>query len=464
MIYQPEYVNVVVPVPFYQNAVVYNVGQNAGQPVSLNSYDSGCQVFDQLPGSENSLLNAENSELRDKVAKLTAEVEELRKQLSEKYVSPNDSTSIVKSVEWFTGVTDFWTQLGASGVRGFPQTLGFPLDPLLLSRIDGALRTGADKCDFYKLFGNYFRDEGLDGALMHYVHTTTLVDFLRDFYTSRVEEAIQGGEYAGLVDMLISMHYNADHNGGLSPGDMLNAIQRKYNHDIMTSSYTSHVEEIMRPVDFRPRDHIYGKHLIDKNVLPMIHGLTHVDSRLTGLDVAKYHVGKACRMPECAVIEVVNSSGPKYYSPIKCDGEYMICERLPDEVYGRVSVILHHGGMIPLTVVRVVDGDSSDNDPNLITGPIGPTLTALMQDYSLTEARVYFSDGGLCVHARGFMNVIPGVKCCDGAFKVTNEHNRTRKVINDRRPRYVRSNNNFGEGSSRNVNAQYQFSNHGQRW
>lgn len=58
MMYQPEYMSVMVPV--YPATIVYE----APQSVSHNSYDSGYQVFDQLPGVENGILCAENDELR----------------------------------------------------------------------------------------------------------------------------------------------------------------------------------------------------------------------------------------------------------------------------------------------------------------------------------------------------------------------------------------------------------------
>lgn len=424
MIYSPEYTQYVVPV---YPTVICGIPQNV-TPVTS---DSGLQCFDTMPSTENELLRLENDELRAKLARLTGENEGLRTRLDDKYISTDchEGSKLIRSVEWFARVADFWTCLDVGKAQGLPHTLGFPLSPVLMARIDGALRLGRDGCDFSLLFGGFFRDKEQDEALMDYVLNTNLVGFLTDFYTERysiIEDVTVRNE---IVTMLVGMHLNAETNCNIKPGDMINAQQRRCNHDVSVCTDSIFIDEVIPPFNFDTKDdHIYDKNQISAEALTMIHGLSHLDMRLTGCDIAKYHVGKACRISECSILETVVNGESKYYSPIKCSGEYVICERLPNEVNGRVSVILRNCGMTPLTLVRVID-EKDDSDMYLITDSVGPSLTATMQNYSLCNARVYFNDSGLCVKASGFLNVVVGIDCCSGAFKVTNLNNRNHKQI-----------------------------------
>lgn len=427
MYFSVDYNQCLVPmVPVYVSDVC-GIPHNV-TPVSS---DSGLQVFDTMPGTENELLRMEVEELRVRNGRLMSEVEELRSKLSEKLVSVDciEGSNLIKSTGWFCNVADFWTN-NLSGMRqGLPHALPFPMIPALMARIDGALRVGREGCDFGLLFNNYFKEAALNEALMDYIYKTDLQRFLTDFYSMKcmsIEDPIARNE---MVLVLVGMHLHAESNCNINSGDMLNALERRCNHDVSVCTDSLFVNEII-PDDTIDcsNDHIYGKNQITTADLVMLHGLSHLDERLSGSDVAKYHVGKACRISECSIMETFVNGKSKYFSPIKCSGEYMICERLPNEVNGRVSVILRSCGMVPLTLVRVIDKPGA-NDMYLVTSRIGPAVTAMMQNYSLVSAEIYFNDDGLCVKVSGYLNIIIDIKCCDGAFKVTNNSNRQHKHI-----------------------------------
>lgn len=313
MMYSYDYNQYMIPV---YPTIICGIPQNV-TPVTS---DSGLQTFDTMPSTENELLRLENAELRTKNAKLTSEIEALRVRLDDKYVSVDckEGSKLIRSVEWFARVADFWTYLDTGKVQGLPHALDFPLSPVLMARIDGALRIGSDGCDFELLFRGFFKDQGHDEALINYVTNTNLEGFLSDFNNARyscIDDQVVRSE---VVTMLIGMHLNAETNCNINPGDMVNALQRRCNHDVSVCTESIFVDEIIPPVHYNAKDdHIYQKNKIDHESLALLHGLSHLDERLTGCEIAKYHVGKACRISECSIMETIVNGESKYYSPIK---------------------------------------------------------------------------------------------------------------------------------------------------
>ncbi|AGK29958.1 VP6 [Banna-like virus strain Balaton/2010/HUN] len=159
------------------------------------------------------------------------------------------------------------------------------------------------------------------------------------------------------------------------------------------------------------KDHIYGKHYLDRQTMALLHSLSHISDDIKGDGLALYHIGKATRFAECSIIYVNGTP----FKPFRVMNEYAIFPTLPCEYYGRVEAIVQLlGGMSPITLVRV----RSDISSGLVTGSISSVVSSLLSNYLLYSCRIDFGVNGIHINATGNSDHVnrTTLNCCGRAF------------------------------------------------
>lgn len=145
--------------------------------------------------------------------------------------------------------------------------------------------------------------------------------------------------------------------------------------------------------------------------------------------VARYHVGNSCRITESSILELPVGNETRYFKPLKCSGPYAIFERLPCENDYRVNRLLHHFGVIPVTLVRDIVEIEPIMEDHFISGPVGPSITCLMKTYALRQVEIVFGDKGLYIRPTGSKDFSKIDDCCRNAFALSNERTRCHKQL-----------------------------------
>lgn len=303
-------------------------------------------------------------------------------------------------------------------------------DPNLLARIDGLIRN-RDDIRFvprsYELLCGYFGKNQTGNVdfkrIMHYVHNTNYVDFLMDFYASKTK----GWSKDDFIRHAISMH--AGFNGSMKPSDIIDAFSNRYEFNSVGAVSHSVLLNDKKPIKCKS-DYIFGRHSIGYYELSILHLLSHLNPVIKGSDLAKYHVGNACRISECSLISVLGTT--KYYKPIKCSGEYVIMQRLPNEENNRVKCVIVQCGVTYVDFVRTLDFNNSEN----IVLDVSKSISCMLRSCALTSVSVGFSNDGLCVKAEGSrlrnLDLKTDFDCCKKAFVINGQNQRHHKRINNR--------------------------------
>lgn len=303
-------------------------------------------------------------------------------------------------------------------------------DPNLLARIDGLIRN-RDDIRFvprsYELLCGYFGKNKTGNVdfkrIMNYVHDTNYIDFLMDFYSSKTK----GWNNDDFIRHAISMH--AGFNGSMKPSDIIDAFSNRYEFNSVGAVSHGVLLNDKKPLKCNS-DYIFGRHSIGYYELSILHLLSHLNPAIKGSDLAKYHVGNACRISECSLISVLGTT--KYYKPIKCSGEYVIMQRLPNEENNRVKCIIVQCGVTYVDFVRTLDFNDSEN----IVLDVSKSVSCMLRSCALTSVNVGFSNDGLCIKAEGSrlrnLDLKMDFDCCKKAFILNGQKQRYHKHINNR--------------------------------
>nr|QWO79073.1 MAG: VP5 protein [Kadipiro virus] len=391
------------------------------EPVGLARFDVNLQAENFDLRDENNALRTENNNLKMELAALKEE--KLRSaSLDVEVVEDAKIKAILEAINVSERVMN---RLPAK-------------DPSVLARIEALLRMKDEltfKGHFTKeckrLIGGYKNVDGRnDESLMIYLRTANHNQFL-----SALFEMYYDNHSKDEVVSLLSYLHKFNFNVNLDKQALIDVTRVKYNNNIDSN-------DVSIKVDFDDlvpgSDHVYGTHALEGFPLAMMHALSHVDSTINGKGLAKYHVGAACRMNECSIVEVFNNGVSKKYKPFKCWDSYVILPTLEGEVNGRVEAVLHHVGVTYITLVRCYDkldrlrAKKLHHHDYLINGSVSRTVSTLANKYKLKTFDMYFTEDGLCVHAIGCRhNMMNRVNCCYNSYQRNGEHQRTHKQPGD---------------------------------
>ncbi|AAF78853.1 VP5 [Kadipiro virus] len=311
---------------------------NQPEPVGLTRFDVNLQAENFDLRDENDALRAENNKLKIELAALK---EERLKNVSLDVEIVEDAK--IKAILEAINVTErVMNRLPAK-------------DPSILARVEALLRMkdelvfiGHFTKECKRLIGGYKNVDGHhDDTLMTYLQTADHNQFLSALF----EMYYDNHSKAEVVSLLSYLH-KFNFNVNLDKQAVIDVTRVKYNNNIDAN-------DVSIKVDFDDlvsgSDYVYGTHGLEGFPLAMMHALSHVDSTINGKGLAKYHVGAACRMNECSIVEVFSNGVSKRYKPFKCWDSYVILPTLEGEVNGRVEAVLHHVGVTYITLVRCYD-------------------------------------------------------------------------------------------------------------
>lgn len=400
-----------------RQATAVNAELNQPEPVGLVKFDVNLQAENFDLRDENNALRDENNALKLELAALK---EEKIKRLNSEVEVVEDS--VIKAIIDEVKVAE-------RVMNRLPSK-----DPSVLARIEALLRMKDEltlKGHFTKeckrLIGGYKNVSGEhDESLMIYLTTATHNQFL----TSLFEMYYDNHTKHEVINLLAYLH-KFNFNVNLDKQAVIDVTRVKYNNNIDSNDFAVKVDFDDSVVG---ADHVYGTHELEGFPLAMLHALSHVDSTINGKGLAKYHVGAACRMNECSIVEVFNNGVSKKYKPFKCWDSYVILPTLEGEVNGRVEAVLHHVGVTYITLVRCYDkldrlhSQRLHHHDYLVNGSISRTASTLANKYKLKTFDILFTEDGLCLHAVGCRHNISGkVNCCYNSYQRNGEQQRTHK-------------------------------------
>lgn len=399
----------------YYNVMPVLIPVPAQQPVAeCVNYDSGLQA-------KNLDYRREIIDLRGKLAKAENRITYLEQQV-------NIMSSLERAVTTEGVIKDLDTKL-AHAIRYYSankvECNSIPTtDPCLLARIDALLRHKDTRYFFAnckRLIEGYYSSstEGAQSkttALMRYLCENNYSQFLTAYYSQLYDD----WDKDTAVKFMVHLHI-FDRNTPLNISSVINVTREKYNYDGTSVVNTLKMDAAQ---DVRGGDYIYNRHELDDYPLAALHEYSHIDPELTGRDLAKYHVGTACRMNECSIIEVVHEGKSYMFKPFKCYDSYAIMPLLPGERNNRVEAILHHNGQVYVTLVRTFDVDYSEM---IIEGNISPQISDLALNYRVNKFDVFFSNDGLCADIACMPSRGSKIDCCKHAFQRNGMHQRRHK-------------------------------------
>lgn len=398
-----------------------NAELNQPNPVGLVKFDVNLQAENFDLRDENNALRDENNALKLELAILKEEKIK-RLNLGVEIVEDNVIKAIIKEVKVAERV-----------MNRLPSK-----DPSVLARIEALLRMKDEltlKGHFTKeckrLIGGYKSVNGeRDESLMIYLTTANHNQFL----TALFEMYYDNHPKHEVINLLAYLH-KFNFNVNLDKQAVIDVTRVKYNNNIDSN-------DLNVKVDFDDSvigsDYMYGTHELEGFSLAMLHALSHVDSTINGKGLAKYHVGAACRMNECSIVEVFSNGVSKKYKPFKCWDSYVILPTLEGEVNGRIEAVLHHVGVTYITLVRCYDKLDSLHSQRLhhydylVNGSVSRTASTLANKYKLKTFDILFTEDGLCLHSVGCRhNILSKVNCCYNSYQRNGEQQRTHKQPRD---------------------------------
>lgn len=399
----------------YYNVMPVLIPVAAPQPTAeCVNYDSGLQA-------KNLDYRREIIDLRDKLAKAENRITYLEQQVE-------TMSSLERAVTTESVIKDLDSKL-AHAVRYYSmnkfKSASIPTsDPCLLARIDALLRHKDNRyftANCKRLIEGYYSNsvenaQAKTNALMRYLCENNYHQFLTSYYSQLYDT----WDKETAVKFMVHLHI-FDRNTPLNISSVVNVTREKYNYDGTSVVNTLKMDAAQ---DVKGRDYIYNRHDLDDYPLAALHEYSHIDPELTGRDLAKYHVGTACRINECSIIEVVHEGKTYMFKPFKCYDSYAIMPLLPGERNNRVEAILHHNGQVYVTLVRTFDVDYSEM---LIEGNISPQISDLALNYRVNKFDVFFSNDGLCADIACMPSRGQKIDCCKHAFQRNGMHQRRHK-------------------------------------
>lgn len=305
-------------------------------------------------------------------------------------------------------------------------------DPDVLSRIDGLYayhknidtdRVVVNRSEINKLFSELKPSE--QNKIHQYISLFSHRAFLINLYTRFLDDRGEGSR-RHLLGIFVANHLTVN-TPPLELSDIVDYNRNKYNNNLNSNVCSLNIDY---DTGITGDDYIYHRHAIKGYGLSMLHAFSHFDYSLKGSDVAKYHVGRACKISECSVIEICYNGKKSYYRPIKCSGSYVILPKLPGEVNFKVEAFLHRNGVVPLTLVRSYDIKQSDH---FVRDSISQEVNGLLNKVKLSKVSIFFSEDGLCIKATGELSPIRSgqrvTNCCDRAYRFNGRIQRQHKVI-----------------------------------
>lgn len=416
---------------------------NQQQPSNYVTYDSGLQA-------KNLDYRREIMELRAKLATAENKILYLEQQIVE-------ITSLEEVVTTDEGHEDLNKKLAyAIGYHYLNDIVAEDLptgDACLLARIDSLLRHKDNRhfpANCRRLIEGYYPNSRCDAqamtkTLMHYLHNHDYNQFLTSYYTQLYEK----WNKATAVKFMVHLHAY-DHNVPLDIRKVINITREKYNYNDTSVVNTLKMDAGQEVFG---NDYIYGRHELSDYPLAALHEYSHIDAELTGRDLAKYHVGTACRMNECSVVEVIYEGRSYMFKPFKCYDSYAIMPLLPGERDNRVEAILHHNGQVYVTLVRTFDVEYSEY---LIEGNISPQISDLALNYRVNKFEIFFSNDGLCIEIGCMPERGRRVDCCKNAFQRNGVHQRKHKQPEIRQQGFSRVTNILRQKGDKNLNSRVQ--------
>jgi len=391
------------------------------------NYDSGLQA-------KNLDYRREIIDLRDKLAKAENHIVYLEQQIAV-------MSSLERAVTTESVIKDLDSKL-AHAIK-FHSTnkvdcVAIPTDdPCLLSRIDALLRHKDNRyfdANCRRLIEGYYSSSVKDSktktaTIMQYLNDTNYNQFLTSYYSQLYDD----WDKMTTVKFMAHLH-TFDRNVPLNINDVISITREKYNYDGSSVVNTLKMDAAQ---EVNGSDHVYARHELDNYPLAAMHEFSHINPELTGRDLAKYHVGTACRINECSIIEVIYEGKSYMFKPFKCYDSYVIMPLLPGERNNRVEAILHHNGQVYVTLVRTFDVDFSEF---LIEGNISPQISDLALNYKVNKFDVFFSNDGLCIDIACMPSRGPKINCCKYAFQCNGPNQRTHKQPNIQKQKCTKSN------------------------
>lgn len=385
----------------------------------------GCLNVDLGLQQENHSLKKEIFDLRAEVERLTAENNMLRSHVCER-MNTNEVVGIAdKATKCVDKFQKHWDMMLGSG--NTVQHKGLKLDGVLLARIDTLYRLKIKQPSSHPLIRSYFPDVVDNEVLYDYIRTNNHFTFLKDCYHRVLHDINPTDLLNRAIELCALLHFSGFNVENVTANNLRHLAGRKYEHDIISNSYPYKVD--MLENDTKAKDHIYGKHDIDINDLTILHLMSHLSVNVTGTNLARYHVGNSCRITESSVLELPVGDETRYFKPLKCSGPYAIFERLPCEKDYRVNGLLHHFGVVPITLVRDIVEIEPIMEDYFISGPVGPSITCLMKTYALNNVEIVFGEKGLYVRPTGSKDLSKIDDCCRQAFALNNERTRCHKQL-----------------------------------
>lgn len=409
---------------YYPNAGIHQSYYNVMPlmvPVVAPQQTTECVNYDSGLQAKNLDYRREIIDLRDKLAKAENRIIYLEQQVA-------TMSSLERAVTTENVIKDLDQKL-AHAVRYYSlnPTDGSTLptnDPCLLARIDALLRHKESRYfipNCRRLIEGYYSNSVENAQLK----TTELMKYLcehdyHQFLSAYYSKMYDNWDKSTAVKFMVHLHM-FDHNKPLDISSVVNVTREKYNYDGISVVNTLRMDAAQEVIG---NDYIYGRHDLEGYPLVALHEYSHIDPELTGRDLAKYHVGTACRMNECSIIEVIYEGKSYMFKPFKCYDSYAIMPLLPGERNNRVEAILHHNGQVYVTLVRTFDVDYSDM---LIEGNISPQISNLALNYRVNKFNVFFSNDGLCADIACMPSKGLKVDCCKNAFQKNGAHQRRHK-------------------------------------
>lgn len=406
----------------------------------MNVHNNMPQHYDVDMQNQMMVLKNELKNKNEEIAKLKAENTELKSKLVEKDIIIDSSWDLMSQSELATELFNRYNKFKEYYVTLFERINvdtalirdSLPSkSPEVLAIMDG----------LYGIKGNNkFRIEakcmlshlGKDEVdrLTDYIETVEYDSHLATVY-SRYIGGISHPHYNLLLSLLVSNHILRPKRN-VQLNNIVDVMAIKYNNAL--DSNVSNLKVDFCDDDVEGTDYIYNRHSISGIQLSMLHSFSHMDYAIKGIDIAQYHVGKACRMSECSLIEVLDENNiTRFFKPIKCSNEYVILPRLPNEKHYRVEAILHRNGYTPITLVRTINEKYSTN---LVMGPISQEVNGLMNRVKLSNFSFSFSEEGLCITASGQLRPSnqreldrKRKNCCNKAFRYNGVNQRQHKPL-----------------------------------
>lgn len=374
---------------------------------------------------ENLLLKSEIVQLRAEIERLTAENSMLRMHKCTE-MNKHDVIKIANEASGcVTKFSHFWKMLLSEDGRVKHKSLKF--DYTILSRMDMLYRLRVRSPNNHPLIKGYFPDPVDQTIITEYFRTHDYQLFLADCYYGVLHDIPTNVLLERAVELCSMLHLSGFSVKALDSNILRQLASRKYDHELESYvyPYKLDIDDTFEPAD----DHIYHSHSLDPAELSLLHLMSHLSSNVTGQRLARYHVGSSCRMTESAVLELAVGDETRYFKPLKCSGPYAIFEHLPGEKDYRVNGLLHHFGLVPITLVRDIVVMNPAYDEYFISGPIGPAVTCLMKRYSVNKIEILFGEKGLYIKPSCMKTTPKIIDCCKNAFAINNDKTRTHKPI-----------------------------------